>query len=448
MGDRSYIDQKKHRIREFEATVLGMILMDNGVIEVCERQLSTSDFGYPVHRQIYDIVLSLYADAAPVNITTVYDRVVEERLTDTVSAEYVSRLTDSVATTANVEYYIKEIRKAARKRRLMNVARRAQNQITDGVDDEEVVTEMENALLELGQGEQTNSYMSFHAAMMSASHRIYQMKEQGSGMFVAKTGIRSLDRLLGGLEAEDYMVVGARPSVGKSALALQMGMDIAGKQGKKVAIFTAEMAYYQLAVRAVSQECRIDSRKIRNGKITEHEMEKIKDFGGKLQEYRLFVNDTPNIPLTDLKTQARTIKQREGLDVIIVDYLTLIRGNQRLQRWEMVTEISSAMKELARELDVANIVLSQVGRHNDNKRPSLGDLRESGAIEQDADIVMFLHRAAEPQFDSLGMPYPVPVEAILAKNRNGSVGTVPLSFIPQYTRFEEPAEEDENGTVY
>jgi replicative DNA helicase len=433
------------RVAEFEIAVLGGILLDSNIMDKVSRELESSDFFSNKHRVIFETMLAMYADAKPIDILSLHHELTETKQIEMVGGvAYVASLPSMVPSTANVGYYVDEVRRASHRRRLLLVARQAQNALEDGQAEDEVVQAMEQSLVDINSSHGHRGYVQFATAMISATRRVERVRSKGDRAFKCKTGLKGIDKMLGGLEGEEYMVIGARPSVGKSAVALQMALDMAGIQKRRVAIFTLEMADTQLGIRAVSQAIRLDSRKIRNGNVSEQDMKRIVDFGSEMAAYKLWINDTASIPLAELRAQSRLIKQREGLDVIIVDYITLIRGNARLARWEQVTEISNSMKALARELDVAVIALSQVGRATDRKRPTLADLRESGAIEQDADIVMLLHRLEDPQTDPYGTPLPVPVEMILAKNRNGPVGSVKMQFIPQYTRFEEAATEEES----
>lgn len=431
------------RLLEFERGVLGSMMMDERAIEVVSTYVDASEFVSAKHQAVFETVLAMYNESKPIDILTVTTELKRYRHDTIVSPADVASLTNAVPSAANVRYYADQVVMAAKRRRLLMLARKAQNEIEEGADETEVIDGIEQALIDISSGKVSHGYAPAHLALLSAQQRIDLVRSVGDDVWAAKTGIERIDKFLGGLEAEDYMVIGARPSVGKSAIALQMAMNMAFRQRKSVGFFTLEMADNQLMLRAIAQELKLDSRKLRLGHVSQSEMKRIIEFGEEVTDVKLFINDTPNIALSKLRAQARTIKQREGMDVMVVDYLTLIRGDSRVPRWEMVTMISAAMKELARELKVAVIALSQLSRDSENKRPTLASLRESGAIEQDADIVLLLHRPKEPELDWAGNVQPAGVEFILAKNRNGPVGSAYLIFHPQYTRFEEAGD----GTI-
>lgn len=432
---------KVERIDGYERSLLGAMLIDDSVVEVTEAELESSDFLKSRNRLVYEALCEMYSDAKPINLLTVTDYILGKNQ-NLVDAAFIASLSTEAIPTGSVRFYIEEIRRNSRKRTLLNIARSAQNQLVEGGDEDEVVSYMEQSLVDLSSERRSRGYLAAHVPLAGAARRIERIMISGEEEWAAKTGLDSVDHLLGGLENDDYMIVGARPSVGKSALALQIAFDMAAVQGKKVAVFTLEMSGQSLMHRAVSQQLRLDSRAVRLGHIRPKEMDRIRNWVSEVVNLPMFINDTPNIRLLDLKMQSRLMKQREGLDVIIIDYLTLIRHDSRLQRWEEVSEISRSLKELARELQVPVVCLSQLGRDADNKKPTLSNLRESGAIEQDADIVLLLHRPNEPGYGLAGNPNPVPIEFILAKNRNGPVGTKNLLFMPAYTRFEE------RGDVY
>lgn len=427
---------QRERLLEMEKTVLGSILVDNSVMEVCSRELETSDFSSGKHRLIYDTFMEMYGEAKPITLLSLSHEIGKENKSKVVDAGYIAGLTSGVASTGSIRYYVEEIKRASRQRKLLLVAKMAQADLEGGESEEVVVDKMESALVDISSRSNTRGYVPAHVSMMSAVRHIDMMASSGDDSWKIKTGLKQLDDLIGGLESEDYMIVGARPSVGKSALALQIAAHVAMEQKKSVVLFTLEMSGRSLMSRSISQKLRIDSKKVRQGWLSTSEIGKIIDFGSELSTFKWFINDTPNIRLTDLRAQARMVKQREGVDLIIIDYITLITGNKQLQRWEQITEISAALKQLSRELEVPVIALSQVARDSENKKPTLASLRESGAIEQDADIVLLLHRTTEPTIDLSGNPNPQGIEFILAKNRNGPVGSINMLFLPQYTRFE------------
>ncbi|MBA7540273.1 Replicative DNA helicase [subsurface metagenome] len=252
------------------------------------------------------------------------------------------------------------------------------------------------------------------------------------------SGFSSLDSYTAGFQNAEFIVIGARPSVGKTALALTMAGNMSIKNHIPVGFFTLEMSSMALMQRLLSSEARLKSHALRSGILKPSDFHKLTEAAGKIYEAPLYIEDSPNLKLLDLRAQARRMRSQHKVSIIFIDYLTLIGSeHQDMPRHEQIAEISRSLKALARELNIPVVALSQVSRESEGKRPSLANIRESGSIEQDADVVIFLHRERQPDTDGSDIPRNIRTEVIIAKQRNGPVGTIELAFIPEYTKFED-----------
>jgi len=335
-------------------------------------------------------------------------------------------------TAANASYYAERIRECSTRRGIIAIMRKAKELIDGPVD--ATLEAIETGLVEL-QGQDRRDMRTLRDLLDPAMELIeerYKLQGRPPGI---ETGFHRLDAPLGGLRNGNLIVIGARPSIGKTALALSMTLNMAAK-GVRVGFFSLEMAAEQLGIRALASTGRINSQSLASGRMTPADFAKILDAGSILQRATVLIDDTPNIQLSMLKNRARRMK-RYGVDVVVVDYLTLIRhGDARTPRWERVGEVSKNLKQLARELNIPVVALSQVGRDAEERMPTLADLRQSGEVEEDSDVVLLLHRdrkAAEGSQD-----YTTQVD--IAKNRHGATQTIELVFLPTYVSFEEKFE--------
>ena len=243
--------------------------------------------------------------------------------------------------------------------------------------------------------------------------------------------------MLSGFQPSEFIIIGARPSLGKTSLALSLANRMSIQEGRKVGFFTLEMSRISIMQRIMSMEARIDASRLRKGALRPQDFPRLFDAAGRIYDANMWITDVPNMPLLDIRSQSRRMKKLHGVEIIFIDYLTLIRPEKTdIPRHEQIAEISRSLKALARELDIPIVVLSQVSRDTEGKRPSLNNIRESGSIEQDADVVMFLHRERDPSHDNESAQV-IQTELIVAKQRNGPIGTVPIAFIPKYAKFEE-----------
>ncbi|MFP4067657.1 MAG: replicative DNA helicase [Spirochaetaceae bacterium] len=440
MSGESLKDRVPPHNNEAEAATLGAILLDPEALGRVLAYLRSEDFYRSANARIFEAVLELSERAEEIDYITVTQ---ELRNRGTLAAvggpAYVSSLTEAVPTSANVEYYARIVRETSVRRKLLRVSSEIiSTAYEDGQESRRLLEEAERRIFEIADSRNTESFRKAKDIVqetVEAIEKLYKTKDSYTGV---PSGFPDLDNMLSGFQDSELIIIGARPSVGKTALALTMAGHMAIHRHIPVGFFTAEMSNMALMQRLIAAEARIGSQTIRTGMLKPSDFKNLTDAAGLIYESPLWINDTPNIPLLDLRAQARRMVSHEGIRILFVDYITLITSeNTDLPRHEQVAEISRSLKALARELKVPIIALSQLTRDSEGKRPSLANIRESGSIEQDADVVIFLHR--ERQNDAVGAEDQqgvVETELVVAKQRNGPVGTVKIAFVPKYTKFE------------
>ena len=418
-----------------EVATLGALLLDPEALSTVLRYLRAEDFYRGAHRKVYQAILALFDRNEAIDLITLCDelgRVGELEACGGMAR--VSQLTSAVPTSANVEYYARIVQALSMRRELQRIAASI---IADSFDDSQevriIIEEAERRIFEITDRQQIGSFRLAREIInqtVDAIERLYHSSGTYTGI---PSGFADLDNLTSGFQNSEFVVIGARPSVGKTALALTMAAYIAVQQRKPVGFFTLEMSAVALMQRLLAAEARLDSNRIRSGMLRRSDFHKITDAAGRLYDAPLYIEDSPNLKLLDLRAQARRMKSNHSVEIVFIDYLTLISSeNQELPRHEQIAEISRSLKALARELDVPVLALSQVRRETEGKLPTLADLRESGSIEQDADVVMFLHRERGTD-ENLNERE---TDLIVAKQRNGPVGKINLTFFPEYTTFE------------
>ena len=441
MADSGLRDKIPPNNLEAEKATLGAILMNSSALQTVIKILSPDDFYKNANKKIYQAMLNLDQDkSSNVDILTVIQELKKLGELDAAGgAAYVSSLTSEVPTTANVEYYAQIVQENSVRRSLIKTS----NEIIAGAFDDTVSTGemLENAerrIFEITERNHSTDYMPVNKLVSPTFDLISKRMGTKSDCTGIPSGYPDLDSLTNGFQDSELIIIGARPSVGKTALALSMAANIAGKYKKKVGFFSLETDGMALMQRLLAGEAKVNSHRIQSGFLTQQEFSRLGKAGDVLYNSPMFICDTPNMRLIDLRTEARKLRAKEKIEIIFIDYIGLISSESKdLQRHEQVAEISRSLKQLARELKVPVIVLAQVKREVKDERPALSDLRESGSIEQDADLVIFLHRSKKKEGDeepdvSAGKE----VDIIIAKNRNGPVGEVKLMFLPAYTRFE------------
>lgn len=429
---------------EAEESILSTILLDNGTLLDILEILSPEDFYRTAHQKIFAAIAELFAKAEPVDLVTLTNFLRDKnQLEDIGGAAYLARLVDTVPSAINVEHYARLVRDKSSLRSLIAKANEiVQNCYNDGGDLDQVLDFAENAVFEISENKHK---AAFHPISKIIENNIDALEErQGNRALVTgvPTGFTELDVKTAGLQNSDLIILAARPSMGKTALALNIARNASIEGNVPVAIFSLEMSKEQLSMRMLCAEARVDSSRIRSGFLNPDDWTRITNAAGVLSEAPLYIDDSPDISATSIRTKSRRLKMDKDLGLIIVDYLQLMKGRASVERRDLeISEISRALKLLAKEINVPVIALSQLNRkleERSDKRPLLSDLRESGALEQDADVVAFIYRDDVYNKEE-NNPKRGTAEIILAKQRNGPTGMVSLTFLNAYTRFENPA---------
>ena len=430
---------------EAEQSILGGILLHNQAINQVLEILSTKDFYNEAHRKIFTAILELSERNEPSDLITLSNALRDKKQIDQVGGvAYLSSLVDNVPSAANIAYYSKIVKQKAILRTLIGAA----TEILDrsygrNTDIESVLDEAEHAIFEIAQSKIRPAFYPLKEIIKDSFKTIEKLYEKKELITGVATGFEKLDELTAGLQKSDLIVIAGRPSMGKTAFALNIAQHAAIQEGVPVAIFSLEMAKEQLAMRMLSAEARVDSQRLRKGFLGETDWPKLTTAAGSLSDALIFIDDTPAISVLEMKAKARRLKAEKGLGLVILDYLQLMRGSDSVRdnREQEISEISRSLKALAKELHIPVVALSQLNRKVEdrtNRRPQMADLRESGAIEQDSDVIIFLYRD-EVYNKSEDNPEKGIAEVIIGKQRNGPVGTVRVAFMERYTRFENLA---------
>lgn len=425
---------------EAEQSVVGAMLMDRDAITTSSEIISGNDFYQSAYGVIFDSMVELYNEGKPVDLITLQERLREKDVPEEIaSLEFVRDLMTMVTTSANVKYYAQIVADKSVMRRLIRLNEEIANTCYAGKEPLETVLEKtEKSMFELLQKRNTGEFVPIKQVVLNALERIEKASKSKGTVTGIPTGFIDLDYKLSGLQPSDLVLVAARPSMGKTAFVLNIAQYIAFKKERGVAIFSLEMSKEQLVNRLFSLESQVDAQAIRTGNMKDSEWEKLIEGAGIIGRSRLIIDDTPGISISELRSKCRKYKLEHELDVVIIDYLQLMTGSvgkSQESRQQEISEISRSLKGLARELNVPVVALSQLSRaveSRPDKRPMLSDLRESGAIEQDADVVMFIYRDEYYNKDS---EFKKQAEIIIAKQRNGPVGTVNLAWLGEYTKF-------------
>jgi len=424
---------------EAERAVLGAILIDPVSLLNVMEILREEDFYLDQHRIIYGACLTLQERGQAADLVTVTNHLHEESLLERVGGPVaVSALVDVPPDLGNVRHYANIVFDKAVKRRLMQAARNILDTCSmDKGEAKEAVEEAQQAVYKIAEGTLGGGLVSAARLTEEELEHLEKVSSRSEILTGVDTGIYRLNEMTGGLQASDLVILAARPSMGKTSLAVNICTHAALRAQKKVAIFSLEMSSHQLIRRIISSEARIDQKKLSTGYLARSDWPQISEIGEKLKAADLWIDDTPGITVVELSAKARRLKQEHGLDLVMVDYMQLMSGGDRASsRTEEVSAISRGLKGVAKELNVPLLVLSQLSRRPEqrgsDKRPQLSDLRESGSIEQDADVVMFIIRPGyyDQERDNSE------AEVIIAKQRNGPTGEIPLVFLDRYTRFE------------
>ncbi|NLY48761.1 MAG: replicative DNA helicase [Clostridiales bacterium] len=436
--DEAFIKKILPHSMEAEQAVIGSMIMDKDAILVASEIISSSDFYEQQHGILFDAMLDLYNEGKPVDLVTLQNKLKEKDVPPQISSlEYIGDIVAAVPTSANVKYYAQIVRDKAVLRRLIKVSEEtANNCYLDKENLDTILEKVEKEVFNISQTRGAREFTDIKEIILRSIDSIEAAaKNKGSVTGIA-TGFYDLDYKTAGLQPSDLILIAARPSMGKTAFALNIAEYVALRLNITVAIFSLEMSQDQLAKRLLAMNSRVDSQKIRTGNLTAEEWQKLMESARIIGNSSLIIDDTSSITVSELRSKCRKLKLERNLGLVIIDYLQLMSGNKRAEsRQQEISEISRSLKALAREINVPVIALSQLSRaveQRPDKRPMLSDLRESGAIEQDADVVMFIYRDDYYHHDS---QEPGVTEIIIGKQRNGPTGTIKLAWLAQYMKF-------------
>ena len=430
--------QMPHSV-EAEQAVLGSMLIDARCVPEVIDQLRSDDFYVRQNREIYDTIYSMFNYSLTIDPVTVLEHMKQNGVDDApTSRGYLLQLMDTTPTAANVVEYIGILKDKTLLRRVAEAAGDLTALIQQGTETgQDILEAAEQRIYAIRQGRAARGLIPISNVLIDVYDRLTELAASESAIPGLSTGLTDLDRAISGLNKSDLILLAARPGMGKTSMALNILLEAGKKSGKNVAFFSLEMSREQLALRLISSECFVDNKKLVTGKLTEEDWEKVAVAADSLNRSRIFIDDDSSVSVADISAKCRRMDNR-GL--VIIDYLQLMqsaggRTYSGENRQQVVSDISRALKIMAKELDVPVLCLSQLSRANESrsdKRPMLSDLRESGAIEQDADIVMFLYREGYYDKDT---PNPNLAECIIAKNRHGETRTVELQWLPEFTTF-------------
>lgn len=447
-----------NNIEAEQGVLSAMLLGEQHAIDEVMSLLTPEDFYREAHREIYRRMQELVRQDKVIDSITLVDALrTAGKLEDVGGMAYVLTLAGKVPTTANIKYHAQIILDKARLRKMIEtgteIVKLGYDPDSDDIQD--IMDRVEGRILSISQSGKTNNFAAMNTLVSGTMDRLSELSSAGTGFLGIPTNIIDLDKMTSGLQPSDFIILAARPSMGKTALALNIAAEVGLRSHKKVkkdpfkvAIFSLEMSKEQLVSRMLCAEARVDSSRLRVGDMNDDEWSKLWTLGGKLNDANIYIDDTGGLSSMEIRSRARRLMTEiGGLDLIIIDYLQLMRGSGRRSsedsRQAEVSEISRSLKALARELNLPIIALSQLSRaveSRTNKRPMLSDLRESGSLEQDADIVAFLYR---DDYYNKDTDHPHVTELIIAKHRNGATGTINLFFEEQFTRFRDMSKRPE-----
>jgi replicative DNA helicase len=425
---------------EAERTVLGAVLVDNAAFNSAAEVLTRDDFHREAHRRIFEAMSVLAERSAAIDLITLKDELQRVSALEAVGgAAYLASLLDGLPRMTNVEQWARIIKEKAILRNLIHASTRIAQSAFDAEDDTAVILDRaEKAIFDIAERRIRQGFVNIREIVKESYRTIDQLSTSKELVTGLPTGFVDLDNLTSGLQKGDLIIVAARPSIGKTAFCLNCAQYASLKTGETVGIFSLEMSKEQLVLRMLCSDGRVDAHRLRTGNLGEKDWARLAKAYGELSTARIFIDDSGTITPLEIRAKARRLKAEHGLGLIVVDYLQLITGSGRVEnRQQEVASITRSLKGLAKELNIPVMVLSQLSRapeaRGENKRPQLSDLRESGAIEQDADVVMFIYREEvhKPTDENRGI-----AEIIIGKQRNGPVDTVRLAFLREYTRFE------------
>jgi replicative DNA helicase len=439
-------DRMPPQALEIEEAVLGAIMLERDALPNVVDILRPEVFYLPAHQEIYNAMMELFQNSNPIDILTLKNQLqYRGTLEEAGGSAYVTELSSKVASAANIEYHATLLVQKHIKREVINICSKLQREAyQDTTDPLELLDMAEQELYSLSGDNLRREAQSMERLTLQTINHLEELRNREESITGIPTGFATLDEMTSGWQRSDLIIIAARPSMGKTAFMLSVARNAAMLENRPVLLFSLEMGAQQLALRLMCAEAELDNSRVRNGQMEGYEWEQLTDRIGDLSKAPIYIDDTPGLSIYDMRAKCRRFKAEKGIDMIIVDYLQLMQGtgrNNNTNREQEISGISRSLKMLAKELDVPVIALSQLSRkvedRGSDKRPMLSDLRESGAIEQDADVVMFIYRPEFYNFmtDAEGNSTEGVAEIIVGKHRNGPVGTAQLQFIKQYGKF-------------
>ena len=419
---------------EAEQSVLGSILMSKEAIGIVSQMLKPGDFYDETHSTIFDSMIILYEKNQPIDLLTLATELKKKKNGPKTSESYLAELVNSVPTAANVEHYGKLIKEASIKRSLIKLGA----DVTElGFDEEKeaevLLDKAESSMFALSQGHNISTFVPIKESLAESFERIDELHTKGAGLRGVKTGFTDLDNLLSGMQASNLLILAARPGQGKTAMIVNIAQYVAVNEKKPVGVFSLEMSQEEMVDRLLVGQADVDAWRLKTGKLSETDFAKLSEAMGILADAPIFIDDTPGISVSQIRTKARRLQLEKNIELLIVDYLQLVDPGKRYDnRVQEVSLVSQSLKNLARELKIPVLAVSQLSRaveHRGERKPQLADLRESGAIEQDADVVMFIYR---PDSEIANV---MPSKVLVAKHRNGPMGEIDLLFRGDRIRF-------------
>lgn len=424
---------------EAEQSVLGSMIMDHDAVITASERLRSDDFYRPDHAQIFAAIMELYTTGNPIDLVTIQDKLIQKGVFEQVGGlGYLADLANSVPTSAHIKQYTKIVQEKSTLRKLIKASTDISAKSFEGEEPlDHIMNFAEKSIFDILQNKKTEDFTGIDEIILTSIEKIEEAHKSKGGITGIETGFIDLDHRTAGLQPSDLILVAARPSMGKTAFSLNIIQTAGIKNKKSVAVFSLEMSKDQLVSRMLCAEAMVDSQKARTGMLEPADWERIGQSLPNITNSRIYIDDTPGINVMDMRAKCRRLKMEKGLDLIMIDYLQLMSGvgDSSTSRQQEISDISRSLKALAREMQAPVIALSQLSRACEQRtdhRPMLSDLRESGAIEQDADVVMFLYRDEyyHPDTEKKNVG-----EVIIAKQRNGPTGTVELAWLGQYTKF-------------
>ncbi len=447
MADTAVAERTLPHNLEAERSVLGAILLNTEAFNAAAEVIDTNDFFRDAHRRIFDKMVKLGERGNAIDLVTLKEELQRSGELDEVGGPaYISSLVDGVPRSTNVEHYARIIKEKATLRNLIYSANKILTNAYEAEEDADAILDQaESAIFAIADKKVRDGFVSLKDLAESSLDTIEKLASRKELVTGVPTGFTDLDEMTSGLQPSDLIIVAARPSMGKTSLVLNMAQHVGTKTDMTVGIFSLEMSKEQLFLRMLTGEARIDAHRLRGGFLGERDWGKLSQALGTLSEAKIFIDDTPSIGVLEMRAKCRRLQAEHGLHLVIVDYVQLMQGRGRFENRTLeLAAISRSLKGLAKELQVPIIVLSQLSRATESRsdhRPQLSDLRESGALEQDADVVVFIYREDQytdknaPPTDATGI-----AELIIGKQRNGPTGVVKLAFIREFTRFENLAQ--------